>query len=178
MAPLYPIAPNGPPLLKVCLAFVLLAVISAATLAWRKRRPFLLVGWLWYLGMLFPVSGIIQISSDAAHADRYTYLPEIGIAIAVAWAAADLGARWEQRRMSAGSLVTVVLGALMVCGYRQAACWRDGVSLWTRELTCVPNLAPAHVYLGAALAREGKSEPALEAVPEWRWPSRQITWPP
>ena len=80
--------PNGLPFWKVALAFVLLAAISISVLACRKRRPYLLVGWLWYLGMLVPAIGFIQISYYA-HADRYTYLPGIGLALAGTWAVGD-----------------------------------------------------------------------------------------
>ncbi len=88
----YPNPPNGQPLWKVCLAFVLLAAVTAGVTVWRKKRPCLLVGWLWYLGMLVPVIGIMQISPDANHADRYTYLPGIGLAMAGTWAV-GIGAR-------------------------------------------------------------------------------------
>lgn len=162
LAPVYPILQNGQPLLRVCLALVLLAAISAMVVAWRKQRPYLLIGWLWYLGMLFPVIGIIQISSDASHADRYTYLPEIGVAIAVAWAVAEWSVRWEHRRVVLGAMMGAVIGVLIACGYRQTSYWRTGESLWTREVACTPGNSVAHVYLGAALAREGKAELALE----------------
>lgn len=161
LVPIYPIELHGQPLPTVCLALVFLATTSAVVVAWRRQHPFLLVGWLWYLGMLFPVSGIIQISSDAAHADRYTYLPEIGITIAAVWTVGELWAGWERRRALLGALATGVLGVLAVCGYRQASCWRNGVSLWTRELACISSNSTAHVYLGAALAREGQPEDAL-----------------
>ena len=116
----YPNPPNGQPLWKVCLAFVLLAGISAGVILCRNKRPFLLTGWLWYLGMLFPVIGIIQISPDASHADRYTYLPGIGLAIAAIWAAADGSAGWKHRRLALGGLMMAVVGALMVRGHIQS----------------------------------------------------------
>ncbi len=162
LATLYPIAPSGQPLWKVCLASLLLAAISAGAVVWRKRRPCLLMGWLWYLGMLFPVIGIIQISSDAGHADRYTYLPEIGLAIAATWAIGDWSARWEHRRLVLGGLAGAVIAALMVCSYHQTSYWRNGESLWTRSLACTSSNSVAHVYLGAALAREGKADLAIE----------------
>lgn len=162
LVPLYPIAAGGQPFWKVGVAVVLLAAISAAAVAWRKQRPWLLTGWLWYLGMLFPVIGFIQISNAAAHADRYTYLSEIGLTIAGAWALAEWSARRENRRMILGVLIGAVIGALIVCGRRQTDYWRNGESLWTRDLACTSQNSVAHVYLGAALAREGKSELAVE----------------
>jgi protein O-mannosyl-transferase len=162
LAALYPIVPSGQPLWRVSLAFVLLAAISAGVVAWRKQRPWLLMGWLWYLGMLFPVIGIVQISNAAAQADRYTYLPEIGLAIAGTWAIADWSARWENRQLVLGGLMGAVIGLLMVCGQRQTSFWRSGESLWTRALACTSGNSLAHLYLGAALAREGQSELAIE----------------
>ena len=159
---LYPITPGGPPPAIVCLAFILLIAISAVAVAWRRQRPYLLTGWLWYLGMLFPVIGIIQISSDAAHADRYTYLPQIGLAIAATWAMADGSAGWKQRRVVLGGLTGAAVGALMVCGRLQTSHWRSGESLWTRALACTAGNSVAHVFLGAALARDGKSEDAIK----------------
>ena len=161
LAASYPIAPNGQPIGKVCLAFVLLAGITVAAVVWRKKRPFLLMGWLWYLGMLVPVIGIIQISKDAAHADRYTYLPGIGLALAGTWAVADWSAGWKHRRAVLGGLMAAVIGALMVCGHVQTSYWRDSETLWTRALACTSGNVLAHLRLGAALAKDGQLEPAI-----------------
>ena len=110
---------------------------------WRKKHPCLLMGWLWYLGMLFPVIGIIQISHDAAHADHYTYLPEIGLAIAGTWAVADWSAGWKHRRVVLGGLMVAVIGALMVCAHIQTSYWKDrrntvdaGAGLHLRQQRC------------------------------------------
>jgi len=162
LATLYPIAPSGQPIWMVCLAFILLAAISAAVVAGWQRRPYLLTGWLWYLGMLFPVIGIIQISNAAARADRYTYLPEIGLVMAGTWALADWSACWKHRRLALGGLMGAVLAVLLLGGYRQTSYWRNGESLWTRTLACTSSNSIAHVYLGAALASEGKTGLALE----------------
>jgi tetratricopeptide (TPR) repeat protein len=161
LAASYPIPPNGQPMWKVCLAFVLLAAITAGVMACRKKRPFLLMGWLWYLGMLVPVIGMIQISKDAAHADRYTYLPGIGLALAGTWAVADWSAGWKNRRVVLGDLMIAVTGALMFWGHIQTSYWRDSESLWTRALACTSGNALAHLRLGAALAGNGKMEGAI-----------------
>jgi Tfp pilus assembly protein PilF len=157
----YPIVPNGQPPWKVCLAFVVLAAVSAAMLAWRKKRPYLLTGWLWYLGMLVPVIGIIQISPDAAHADRYTYLPEIGLAVAGIWAAEDWSAEWKHRRLVLGGLMTAVIAALAVCAHIQTSYWKDGESLWTRALACTSSNSVAHNNMGLAFAKNGEVEKAI-----------------
>lgn len=157
----YPLAPNGLPILEISLSLVLLALISAGFIAWRKKYPFLLMGWLWYLGMLVPVIGIIQISPDAAHADRYTYLPEIGLAIAGIWAVADWSARWKQRRFILGGLMAIVIGGLIVCGRAQTSYWQNGMSLWTRALACTSANSVAHNNIGYVLYRNGDVEDAI-----------------
>ena len=162
----YPIIPNGLPAWKVGLALVVLALISAGVLAWRKKRPYLLMGWFWYLGMLVPVIGIIQISPDAAHADRYTYLPEIGLAIAGIWAVGDWSVGWKHRRMILGALMTAVIGALMVCGHIQTAYWKDSESLWTRALACTSRNSVAHSNYGYVLYQKGDVQDAIRNYKE------------
>jgi len=157
----YPNPPSGQPPGKACLALVLLAAITAGVVACRKKRPYLLAGWLWYLGMLFPVIGIVQISADAAHADRYTYLPGIGLAMAVTWAAADASAGWKHRRLVLGGLTMAVIGALAVCGHIQTSYWRDEESLWTRALACASNNSVALNNMGNLLVKRGKLDEAI-----------------
>jgi tetratricopeptide (TPR) repeat protein len=157
----YPIVPKGPPPWRICLALVVLGAISAGVMAWRKKRPYLLVGWLWYLGMLVPVIGIIQISPDASHADRYTYLPGIGLALAGTWAVADWGAGWKHGRTILGGVMMAVMGALMVCGYIQTSYWKESESLWRRALACTDGNSVAHNNIGYALNQKGKVEEAI-----------------
>jgi protein O-mannosyl-transferase len=161
----YPFVPGGQPLYKVGVAFVVLAVITTIVVAYRKKRPSLLMGWLWYLGMLFPVIGLIQISSDTAHADRFTYLPEIGLAIAGIWAIADWSQGWKYRREVLGGLMPAVMGILIVLGHTQVSYWRDDESLWTRALACTPGISIAHNGLGLAFLAKDKNE---EAIAQYR----------
>ncbi len=151
----YPSTPNGEPAWKVCLAFVVLAAISAGVFFCRKKQPCLLMGWLWYLGMLLPVMGIIQILHNVAHADHYTYLPEIGLAIAGTWVVADWSAGWRQRRMVLGGLMATVIVTLMVCAHIQTSYWENDETLWTRALDCTSGNSVAHNNLGLAFAKEG-----------------------
>ncbi|MGD1083253.1 MAG: tetratricopeptide repeat protein, partial [Verrucomicrobiota bacterium] len=157
----YPYPPNGPPPWKVCAAFAVLAAISTVAVACREKRPWLLTGWLWYLGMLAPVIGIIQISPDAAHADRYTYLPQIGLALAGTWAAAEWGARWRHRREIFGALAPAVVGALMVFAYIQTSYWKEGGTLWKRALDRTSGNSVAHNNLGYVLDKRGALEEAI-----------------
>jgi type IV pilus biogenesis/stability protein PilW len=156
----YPNPVNDLPLGKVALALGLLAAISAGVFMCRKKRPFLLMGWLWYLGMLVPVIGIVQISYYA-HADRYTYLPEIGLAIAGTWAVAEWCAEWKQRRAVLGGLMAVIIGALMFCAHTQTSYWKDSESFWGRTLAVIPGNSVAHNGLAVALLQKGDVDGAI-----------------
>ena len=105
LACVYPNPANYLPLWQVAGAVGLLLAISGVVWAFRRTRPCLVVGWLWYVGMMIPVIGIVQISYYA-HADRYTYLPQIGLYLLLTWAAADLCAGWRHRRWMLGGLST------------------------------------------------------------------------
>jgi tetratricopeptide (TPR) repeat protein len=151
--------PNGLPFWKVALAFVLLAAISISLLACRKRRPYLLVGWLWYLGMLVPTIGFMQISYYV-HADRYTYLPGIGLVLAGTWAVGDWSLGWQQRRAVLGGLMAAVIGALMVCAWKQTGYWKSGETWWTHTLACTTGNYIAHNNLGIVLLGKGRVDEA------------------
>jgi len=157
----YPNPAPGPAWWEAGLALVLLTAISAAVVLVRQKRPFLLAGWLWYLGMLFPVIGIVQISSDAAHADRYTYLPEIGLAVAATWCIGEWTARWRNRRLILGGLAVAALAVLSVVAREQVSTWRNDESLWTRALACTSDNFIAHNGLGVALAGKGEYDAAI-----------------
>jgi tetratricopeptide (TPR) repeat protein len=152
--------PNGQPFWKVALAFVLLAAISMVVLACWKKRPYLLVGWLWYLGMLVPVIGFIQISYYA-HADRYTYLPGIGLVLAVTWAVGDWSLGWKHRKAVLGGLTAAVIGILMICAWIQTGYWKNSETLWTHTLACTTGNYVAHCNFGESLARLGRIDEAM-----------------
>jgi tetratricopeptide (TPR) repeat protein len=139
---------------------VLLAAILIGTIACRKKYPFLLVGWLWYLGMLVPMIGFLQISYYA-HADRYTYLSQIGLALAVTWAVAEWSLRWKNRRAILGGFMATALGALIVCGHAQTAYWKDSETLWKRALACTSGNSLASYNLANALHDLGRLDEAV-----------------
>jgi protein O-mannosyl-transferase len=156
LAAFYPYPHNGLSAWVVGLAGTLLAVLSLV--AWRERRtqPYLLVGWLWYLVMLLPVVGIIQAGSQA-HADRYTYLPQIGIGLAVTW----LMAERRLNRMAMGVLMAGVLAVLMVCAWKQTGYWKSSETLWAHALACTMDNYIAHNNLGTALYHKEKLDEAV-----------------
>ena len=141
-------------------AIILLAGITAAVFLLRRKLPFLLVGWLWYLVMLLPVIGIVQVGLQS-RADRYTYLPQIGIIIAVVWAIRDLTSFWPRRTMvlMPGSLA--VIGTLSFLSYRQATHWHDTGSLWSYTLSVSPENDVALTGLAMIEVARGQTEDAI-----------------
>ncbi|MGA2034363.1 MAG: tetratricopeptide repeat protein, partial [Thermoguttaceae bacterium] len=180
------------PLWQVVAAAVLLAAISAAVFVVRRNYPYLLVGWLWYLGMLVPVIGLVQVG-DQAHADRYTYLPHVGLAIMLAWSA-QAACHWLGKhgvigdwsifrpndvlaadrpqaenmdlspfsRPLCATASALVLALLMGLAWRQAGFWRDSETLWNHTLACTTRNATAHNNLGTVLRQSGRIAEALQ----------------
>jgi protein O-mannosyl-transferase len=135
-------------------AILLLAGITAVSL-WRLRRaPYLAVGWFWYVGMLVPVIGVVQVGNQAL-ADRYMYLPLIGLLVMVAWSAAELPARWPWTRqwVAAGGLAA--LGACGVLTWQQSGYWKSSVTLFEHALAVTQENLVAQNNLGAALLAAG-----------------------
>jgi protein O-mannosyl-transferase len=160
LAVFYPYPHNGLPAWAVIVAPILLLSISAEVFILRKTRPYLLVGWLWYLVMLAPVIGIVQAGFQS-HADRYTYLPQIGIYVAVTWLAAEWTAKRPAARVAIGYLAAGVLAVLMVCAWKQAAYWQNSESLWGHTLDCTVDNVNAHLNLGNALLQKGRVNDAI-----------------
>jgi tetratricopeptide (TPR) repeat protein len=160
LAVLYPYPQNGLPVWKITLAVVLLAAISSGVYLRRKKEPYLLIGWLWYLGMLIPAIGLVQ-SGLRAYADRYTYLPQIGLYLLLTWAAADLCTGWRHHRVVLGGGSTIVLTALIFCARTQTAYWQNSESLWTHTIACTPDNYVAHNDLGYALLQKGRVDEAI-----------------
>ena len=160
LACVYPNPVNYLPIWQVAGALGLLLAISGVAWAFRQTHPCLVVGWLWYLGMMIPVIGIVQISYYA-HADRYTYLPQIGLYLLLTWVMADLCAGCHHRRVVLGGLSTVILAALICCAHTQASYWRNDETLWTHTLACTSGNTVGEIYLGNALCQKGKVDEAI-----------------
>lgn len=158
LAALYPF-PAGSVGVGGILSLALLAGISIAVFAWRRHR-YLVTGWLWYLIMLGPVIGIVQVGIQA-HADRYSYLPQIGLYLLLTWAVADLCAGWRYRRLLLGTLSVVLLAALIFVARTQAAYWQNSQSLWTHAIACTSDNAMAHTNLGEAFYEKGMLDEAM-----------------
>ena len=120
--------PRGPlDVWTTALALGLLGVMTAAAVHLRRTRPYVLVGWAWYVVMLAPTIGIVQVGIQA-RADRYTYLPQIGLALLVAWGAADLARRWRGGRAVVAVAAAAVSAAATVPARAQVSVWRDSES--------------------------------------------------
>ena len=161
LAPVYPLFADELTTWKIGLALVFLAGVSTAAILLRRNRPYLLVGWLWYVGMLAPVIGLVQVGNQA-RADRYTYLPQIGVYLLVAWAARD--ALYSRRRgpLILGVASLSVIAALMVCATIQTSYWRNSTSMWTHALSCTSRNYAAHNNLGGALFERGQAAKAID----------------
>jgi protein O-mannosyl-transferase len=156
---LYPRPGSKLPIGEVCAAFLVLACITGVAFVLRRRCPYVLVGWLWYLGMLVPVIGLFQVGVVAV-ADRFTYLPQIGLAVALTWTAADVCRSRPRGRMVCGVASALILGALMGCSMRQASYWRNSETLWARALACHPRSAYVQCSYGMVLHRDGNIDEA------------------
>ena len=139
--------PGKLPIWQLAFAGATLAVVTVLFVLVRKQKPFLIVGWCWYLIMLFPVIGLIQVGGQA-YADRYTYLPQIGLYIAVTWMVVDLFKRWRFNAPVLGALAIVTLLALSACSWKQVGYWRDSETLWRHSLVVTKDSDVAHIGLG------------------------------
>ena len=160
LALLYPRPSVVVPLWQVFGAGMILLSITATVFACRRRRPYLLVGWLWYVGMMLPVIGLVPFGGQM-EADRFTYLPQIGICIALAWGVADLCRQWPYGRWVGGIGSAAVLLALLIGARRQTSYWHDSETLWKRTLACTAGNYRVHNLLGNALAAHGRTDAAV-----------------
>ena len=184
LAPFYPHPENRLPLWEILCSGTFLFAVTAAAIGLRKTRPYFFVGWFWYLIMLAPVVGIIQVGL-AGHADRYTYLPQIGLYILIVWAVADLGgrrrvaafksvhtctpsqksvgrpAREYFRSWALGVFSIAIILALAWTARAQTAYWRDSESLWRHAVAVTKNNAFAHASLADLLLRRGQTDQAI-----------------
>jgi tetratricopeptide (TPR) repeat protein len=126
----------------------------------RRKLPFLLVGWLWYIVMLLPVIGIVQVGLQA-RADRYTYLPQIGIVIAVVWVIRDLTSLWRARAVALLPVSLAVVGSLSYLSYRQTTHWHDTESLWSYTLNRSPENDVALTGLAMIEVGRGQTDDAI-----------------
>ena len=167
----YALPGKGVPIGEIVLAVAALAAITSGVLMsfrrrrgqsgdWRSRRRYLLVGWLWFSGMLLPATGLVQISTHAM-ADRYTYLPSIGLALLVVWGIADLVAGRRLLRNVALGAGAVCIVALTFLSTIQTGYWRNNETLFLHAIRVNPQNAVALADLGTAYTLQGRNEEAV-----------------
>ncbi|HXC99660.1 MAG TPA: tetratricopeptide repeat protein [Verrucomicrobiae bacterium] len=164
LAVFYPHPGSWPPA-EVLLAGGFLTVLSALFWWQRSQHPFLLMGWLWFLGTLVPVIGLVQVG-DQALADRYTYISSLGIFILVSWGVYELSRGWRYQVEGLSLAGCAVLVLCLAMTPRQLGYWQDSVALFRHALVVTENNPLAHGNLGAALLDKGQNEEAIEQLQE------------
>jgi tetratricopeptide (TPR) repeat protein len=154
LAVFYPHPENSLPIWQAVLAGLLLIIVSIIFVRLAPRYKYGLVGWLWYLGTLVPVVGLVQVGEQAM-ADRYTYVPLIGLFIIIAWGLADWGNGSRRRRNLLTASIISLLLLLALGSWKQARFWRNSVEIFQHTLEVTTNNYVAHYTLGNALALQG-----------------------
>jgi protein O-mannosyl-transferase len=152
--------PGHWPLEQVLLAGGLIVGVSVLLFLQRRRSPFLLMGWLWFCGTLVPVIGLVQVGEQAM-ADRYTYIPSLGVLVLAVWGAYELTKGWHYSRITllAASLTAIVL--CMALTRQQLEHWKDSEAVFRHALAATDNNYVAHNDLGTILARKGQIDEAI-----------------
>jgi tetratricopeptide (TPR) repeat protein len=146
-------------------AALLLLSITALVVYAARRRGYLLTGWLWYLGTLIPVIGLVQVGEQAL-ADRYTYVPLIGLFLMLVWGAADLMKGWRLRSVATALAAGVLVVVLCVMTWRQLGYWRDSITLYEHTLNVTANNYVIQTNLGYALSKAGRRTEGIEHLNE------------
>jgi tetratricopeptide (TPR) repeat protein len=160
LAAFYPHPGNSLPVWHITGAALLLISVSLVVMRSARRHPYFLVGWLWYLGTLVPVIGLVQ-SGDQAMADRFTYVPLIGLFIMITWGASELVKTWRHRGIILAVVASTVLLIFAICSALQVRYWKNDITLFTHALEVTDNNSLAHHNLGSALAIQGRYEEAI-----------------
>ena len=164
MAALYPM-PQYLLIWKVIFVGVFLLGISALLFVQRQKYPFLLMGWLWYCGTLVPVIGLVQVGSQAM-ADRYTYIPSLGVFILAVWGVCELICRWRYQVAVLSVMGVIVIILCVMLTRRQIGYWQDGETLFQHTLAVTKDNSIAHFNLGYALDEKGQINDAISQYQE------------
>ena len=159
LATIYP-HPGQLPIWETVSAGAALVLITFAVFFLRKRRAYLVTGWLWYLIMLLPVIGLIQVGSQA-HADRYTYLPQIGLYLAITWTTIDLSKSFRYRREVLAAVAPIIVVAFAWRAWIQTSYWHDTEQLWNRTFAVTKQNDIAHFEFGEFLLKSHRLDEAI-----------------
>ena len=161
LAVFYPHPNDRLSLLQVTGAIALLVGTSLVVISLRRTLPYLVTGWFWYLGMLVPVIGVVQVG-EQAHADRYTYLPQIGLYIMIAWTVGDLLVESTRRRRAlVGVIAAIAVVSLGALAAGQTSYWKNSETLWNHALAVTGENDVAHNNLGFLFLRRGELDKAI-----------------
>ena len=162
LAVFYPHPNNRLPLVEVTVAIAFLIGVSLLVIRLRQSKPYLVTGWFWYLGMLVPVIGLIQVG-EQAHADRYTYLPQIGLYIVIVWSIGDLllESTSRVRRAIVGVAAAIIIVSLSARAFSQTSYWKNSETLWNHTLSVTSDNDVAHNNLSFLFLRSGELDKAI-----------------
>ena len=155
--------PKTPPVALAAGAALLLLAITWFVWSARKERPWALVGWLWFVGTLVPVIGLVQVATQAI-ADRYAYIPSIGLFVIMAFGIAELSRRWPSRTVVLACGAVIVLGVYGAKAWTQTRYWKDGVTLFSHDAAIIPDNVLASRNLGVEYFRLGNYDAAIAAI--------------
>lgn len=155
LAVLYPHLGNKLPIWQPILCFIILVAVTVTVICMIRRRRFLATGWLWYIGTMVPVIGVIQVGSQAM-ADRYTYIPSIGISIIIAWIAAEILAKWQFLKPYFAVLAGLIVVTLFMTTRHQVGYWRNSGTLYEHTLEVTENNYLMHNFYGNYLCEQGQ----------------------
>jgi Flp pilus assembly protein TadD len=141
-------------------ALILLLIFSGFALHYHTRRPYFITGWFWYVVTLIPVIGLIQVGNQAM-ADRYTYLPSIGVFLIISWTAARFSAKWRYQKILMGTLSGLLALAMVIGTRTQLAYWKDSAALFEHTLVVTNNNYIAHSIFGKVLEKQGRLDEAV-----------------
>lgn len=160
LACLYTYPYNGLPAWQVAGAAVLLLSVSGLAIRAARRFPYVPAGWFWYLGTLIPVIGLVQVGSQSM-ADRYTYVPLIGLFIVISWGVAEFVQSWRYGKAVLAVAAGIALSGLAILTWLQVGCWRNSTTLFQHTLRVSPDSAIVQNNLGFALAQQGRLKVAV-----------------
>lgn len=156
----YPLNVSSIALWQVLACVLLILIISVLVIHFRFKK-YLPVGWFWFIGTLIPVIGLVQIGTHAI-ADRYTYIPYIGLFIVIAWGAADISSNWPCRKIILGISMLTIIAVLGIRSYHEAGYWKDSITLFSHAIETTQNNYLAHCNLAKELRNQGKTVLAIE----------------
>jgi tetratricopeptide (TPR) repeat protein len=165
LAVLYPHPGDSLPMWQVIVSLLIIVAASAGVIYAGRRRRYLAVGWFWYLGTLVPVIGLVQVGAQAM-ADRYTYLPSIGIFIVVGWGIGELAAKWRYRETVPGICAGVVLAVFLICTRLQVRYWQNSSTLYEHTLAATENNYLIHYNYGCMLLKKRQFDESIKHFEE------------